>query len=668
MNTFIETLAPFAIKHGTAANVLPSLIVAQGVLESGSGTSSLAKNANNLFGIKKGSWVGETYAVTTGEYTPEGKYYEVVAEFRKYPSYEGAVVDLCEKYAFGLRGESRNRYEAVLGQRDFALAAQAVKDAGYATDPLYPQKLINIYNMYNLSRYDSAIIDVVEDIVEDIIEQIEEETNMAYKIAIDAGHGLGTAGKRTPAGEREWTFNNMVAVAAIAELRTYSNVEILRVDDPSGRTDVPLSTRAAKANAWGADIYISIHHNANTGKWGTWTGSETFVMSGSTASSGSMKLARLVHPQLVKAMGLKDRGIKAANFAVLRETKMPAILTEGGYMDSTIDIVKMRNSTTMRNQGIYIAQGAAAYFGAKKKSGAVDQVSNPSVDPMKKGYLGEGDAGTAVKELQQGLNKLSGVTKSIKITEDGLFGPGTTTALKSFQSYFKLEADGYYGAASQSKMKFELDKLTAKPSSSELYRVRKTWIDAASQLGAFGDLDAAIDVAKKNEGYKVFDGKGSQKYPESVVKPASPTVDNLYRVRKLWSDEASQIGAFADLDGAKELADKNITFNVYDGKGNVAYNPREARDAILAAAKAKAEAEAKAKEEALKAKMELEAKQKAEAEAKAKAEELAKAKAVYKARFEKAVELGITDGSNPTDPATREQVAVMIVRALELDK
>ena len=60
------------------------------------------------------------------------------------------------------------------------------------------------------------------------------------KIAIDAGHGMNTAGKRTPDGEREWSFNNKVALAAIAKLNTYQNVKILRLDDPSGKNDVPL--------------------------------------------------------------------------------------------------------------------------------------------------------------------------------------------------------------------------------------------------------------------------------------------------------------------------------------------------------------------------------------------------------------------------------------------
>ena len=88
------------------------------------------------------------------------------------------------------------------------------------------------------------------------------------KIVIDAGHGFNTPGKRSPDDEREWSFNNKVAKYAIAKLKTYKNVEILRVDDPTGKTDVPLTTRTSLANEWQADVYASIHHNTLADKWG----------------------------------------------------------------------------------------------------------------------------------------------------------------------------------------------------------------------------------------------------------------------------------------------------------------------------------------------------------------------------------------------------------------
>src|SRR5690625_3570567 len=189
---------------------------------------------------------------------------------------------------------------------------------------------------------------------------------MSKIIAIDAGHGMNTPGKRTPDGEREWSFNKVVAESAIKYLKDYEGVKTIRLDDPTGKTDVPLKTRTDRANQAKADILISIHHNANTGRWGTWTGTETYTYVGTWR--GAEKLAEIVHKRVVKAYGLRDRGLKKANFHMLRESRMDAILIEGGFMDSTIDIKKMRDKKVLDNAGKAIAEGVAEYFGLKKKA------------------------------------------------------------------------------------------------------------------------------------------------------------------------------------------------------------------------------------------------------------------------------------------------------------
>ncbi|MEC5425807.1 N-acetylmuramoyl-L-alanine amidase [Virgibacillus sp. C22-A2] len=185
------------------------------------------------------------------------------------------------------------------------------------------------------------------------------------KVAIGAGHGYYTPGKRSPADEREWSFNNKVVVAAMMYLNGYENVSIIRLDDPTGNTDVPLSDRTNNANNANADILVSYHHNAYTGEWGSWTGTETYHYPG---SSSGYSLAQKVHPGIVGSMGLRDRGIKNENFYMLRESNMPAILIEGGFMDSTIDIQKMRDDTVLDNTGKALADAIASHFGLEKKS------------------------------------------------------------------------------------------------------------------------------------------------------------------------------------------------------------------------------------------------------------------------------------------------------------
>ncbi|WP_342504946.1 N-acetylmuramoyl-L-alanine amidase [Sporosarcina sp. FSL K6-2383] len=195
------------------------------------------------------------------------------------------------------------------------------------------------------------------------------------KIVIDAGHGFHTPGKRSPDDEREWSFNNKVAQYAIAKLQTYENVDILRVDDPTGKTDVPLATRTKQANEWQADVYASIHHNALNGQWGQHSGIETYTMDNPTANPKSLEIAGAIHPRVVMAMGISNRGMKRANFHVLRESAMPAFLTEGGFMDSTIDISKLRDDNYLQAQGEAIAEGLAVYFKLQLKSVQEQQVA-----------------------------------------------------------------------------------------------------------------------------------------------------------------------------------------------------------------------------------------------------------------------------------------------------
>lgn len=161
------------------------------------------------------------------------------------------------------------------------------------------------------------------------------------KIAIDAGHGLYTAGKRClkrlDANEtREWTLNDRIADRLELLLSSYK-CEVLRVDDTTGFTDVPLKSRTDKANAWGADIYISIHHDAGA-NGGTSGGTTVFYYS----SKAVRKLqAEKLYECVVRNTGLvgnRSSKVKKHAYHVLRKSNMPSFLIENGFMDSSKDI------------------------------------------------------------------------------------------------------------------------------------------------------------------------------------------------------------------------------------------------------------------------------------------------------------------------------------------
>ena len=305
------------------------------------------------------------------------------------------------------------------------------------------------------------------------------------RIAIDAGHGIHTFGKRAPDGVREWSFNNVVALAAITKLKSFQGVEILRLDDPTGNTDVGLITRTDRVNAWGADVLVSLHHNAHLGKWGLHGGVETYTQPG--ASQKSRDIAAVVHPLVVKAMGLRDRGLKTMNLHMLRESSMPAILVEGGFMDSTVDIIVMRNKQKLQAQGEAVAEGLAAYF--KLKSKVV------GLKPLETIIYRYGDRGAEIGKLQKNFNLLG-----YKLVVDNSFGPAVLAVVKSFQRKYGLAVDGVVGVKTQHEMK-ELLKIKS-PKSIATYRV----VIDEKQVGAYAEqvnVSEAVKKAVKDKATKI---------------------------------------------------------------------------------------------------------------------------------------------------------------------
>lgn len=160
-------------------------------------------------------------------------------------------------------------------------------------------------------------------------------------ICIDAGHYLGTPGKRClrtidPGETREWVLNNRVAHKVQQRLTAY-DCTTMRVDDPTGQREITLFDRVLIANQAGADVYLSIHHNAGI-KGGSGGGIVVYVCPG--VGEDTTRLQRAVYEHTVASTGLRgnrSQPLGVANFYVLVNTTMPAVLGEFGFMDSTTD-------------------------------------------------------------------------------------------------------------------------------------------------------------------------------------------------------------------------------------------------------------------------------------------------------------------------------------------
>ncbi len=151
------------------------------------------------------------------------------------------------------------------------------------------------------------------------------------KIMLDAGHGYNTSGKRSPDGMREYEFNRAVAAYAKAFLEGYQNVTVYYAH--SDQTDVPLQQRTNSANSLNVDIYVSIHANAFGTTWNSAGGIETYVYT--TRPPLALSLAQKIQRNLISQTGLRNRGVKTADFHVLRETDMDAVLIEVWIYDQS---------------------------------------------------------------------------------------------------------------------------------------------------------------------------------------------------------------------------------------------------------------------------------------------------------------------------------------------
>ena len=148
---FIERVGALAAADMKKSGVLASLTIAQAILESGWGKSGLTVKANALFGIKAGtSWKGKVYSAETKECYDGVTFTTITALFRAYESWVESVAD----HSALLTGAAR--YKAIIGERDYKTACREIKAAGYATDPQYADKLIQIIELYSLTAYDGT--------------------------------------------------------------------------------------------------------------------------------------------------------------------------------------------------------------------------------------------------------------------------------------------------------------------------------------------------------------------------------------------------------------------------------------------------------------------------------------------------------------------------------
>ena len=217
---FVEKIGVLASEDMKKSGILASLTIAQAILESAWGTSALAQAPNyNLFGIK-GTYNGNYCEFNTSEYL-NGQWITVKAKFRKYPSWAESLADHSALF------NTYDRYANLRGCTDYKLACRYVREDGYATDPSYTSKLINIIELNNLTRFDNGAVSTTP------------STNNSGTYTVQAGDTLTAI-----ANKYGTTVDSLVALNNIADKNKIYVGQVLKISGTTSNNSITYTVQA----------------------------------------------------------------------------------------------------------------------------------------------------------------------------------------------------------------------------------------------------------------------------------------------------------------------------------------------------------------------------------------------------------------------------------------
>lgn len=230
----------------------------------------------------------------------------------------------------------------------------------YSTNPYTVRFVIDLNHAknYNVSvtgdESKLVVIDLNAESTEDTTTQ--PGNNGKKLVVLDAGHGAKDSGAVGVTGKYEKNFNLAIVLKTAELLKKEKNIDVVLTR--SNDTFLELKERAAMANNLKADIFISVH--ANSSGSSAASGTETYYQ-----REASKALANVMHKYLVQATGLSDRGVRYGNFHVIRETKMPAVLLEVGYLSNKKDEALLFTDALQNKVAASIVSGIKEYLGIK---------------------------------------------------------------------------------------------------------------------------------------------------------------------------------------------------------------------------------------------------------------------------------------------------------------
>lgn len=562
---FISFMGPLARADMAKSGVLASVTTAQAILESGYGSTELARNANNFFGMKcslsGNTWPGSTwdgvskYRKQTGEEDANGNAYTITADFRKYASAADSVADH-SAYLLGAMNGSKQRYAGLKGEMDPAKAIGIIKAGGYATDTKYVSKVLSIINKYNLTKYDQG--------------SKEQEGKMEIKL-IDAimtkspcytggrlidvkGMYLHSIGCPCEKAQNIINNENQANAGAAVQAVVQANGEVWQGLPVYPETKKAMRNWHCGSGSKGSGNNTHIGVEMTEPATIKYTGGSSWVEVGDGSNTKAVVLANYKNAVAYFALRCKQFGLDPLKDGVIISHK------EG------------------HDRGYASNHGDPEHIWGKFGL-TMNQFRRDVKTAMTGGTISVTGQPTVVETGSQKVNALNGTVMVIYEKSDGInirtaptFGDNvvkvvkkgaayTVTGISADEKWYQIVDGGKkrYITAIPDYVSFKATQEQKESTAGTgYYRVRKTWADAASQIGAFKQKENAINLCKANSGYRVFDQNGKQVYPAAATTASVP-----YSVRVEVDDLRIRKGAGTTYDYWKE---KNGQAK-YTGKG-----------------------------------------------------------------------------------------------------
>ena len=356
---FISQIAKYVQKYAPQFGIkVYSPIIAQACCESGYGTSFKAQY-NNFFGLKyrpdRVTCSNGTFIDASKEQNPDGSYRDITDEWYSFATMEKGVLGYFQFI-------NTVNYASVKGITDPEQYLINLKAANYASAKDYVKTNMSYIERDGLRRFDDIPFASI------------------YKVAIDAGHGSNTAGKRTPDNYREHWINVCTASFCEQALKR-CGIDVLRVawDDSNAKDDedVALATRQKLIKVNKCNVSVSFHANAYGNGWNDAQGVETLISNSYVGDSRN--LANKVQSYLVQGTPQKNRGVKTQSLAMCNCNALgvkAAILVEIGFMTNKAEADLMKTNEFCREQAEETAHGICDYLGIKYvSSGTIGNIA-----------------------------------------------------------------------------------------------------------------------------------------------------------------------------------------------------------------------------------------------------------------------------------------------------